>query len=476
MLRSGLFQNLIAIAVFASVFAAAATAQSSGPKDLTEKISESRSFAEIEQNVERIQTGGIRYALLHRKNAGSAVFVRIEFRFGSEGSLMDRDVAADFAGQLLMRSGTKDRAKEHLTKRFSELGADVNISGDVFSCWANIKTPAANLAEVLKIVGEILRRPRYEKIEFDELKRETLKVVGNFKSSPQAIAARELGIYLNSEPVGHPNYSGSIDESLAKIGSAAFEEAIGFHRDFYGASDGFISFVGEFEKTEALKAAEEAFGGFKSPQFFDRVRTKYSKKPGIDKTIDVPADGPAHFVARLNLPVSEDHADYPALFLGTYILGNPGFADSRFSKRASSGRENIKLMSIFYANPLDDFGGFIVFGDFPPEDLEKTEAIFEDELGNFLDHGPNEEEISAAKNHWLITRENLRTDNKRLAGHLNSGLYLKRTLEWDDKLQHKIASLTPSEIKAAIKKHIIPNDIAIIKAGNFSGSGAKVKK
>ena len=54
-----------------------------------------------------------------------------------------------------------------------------------------------------------------------------------------------------------------------------------------------------------------------------------------------------------------------------------------------------------------------------------------------------------------------------LAGLLQRGLYLGRTLEHDAELEKKIAALTTADVKAALKKHFDLKKLVIVQAGDF---------
>ena len=65
-----------------------------------------------------------------------------------------------------------------------------------------------------------------------------------------------------------------------------------------------------------------------------------------------------------------------------------------------------------------------------------------------------------------------RAQDGGLAGTLNNYLFIKRDLTWDDGFEKKVMALTPEQINAAMKKHLNPDKISIMKAGDF----AKIKK
>jgi len=49
---------------------------------------------------------------------------------------------------------------------------------------------------------------------------------------------------------------------------------------------------------------------------------------------------------------------------------------------------------------------------------------------------------------------------------------LGRPFTWDSDLEARIQSLTVEQINAAFRKHIDPNSVSIVKAGDFNTAGA----
>ncbi len=61
-----------------------------------------------------------------------------------------------------------------------------------------------------------------------------------------------------------------------------------------------------------------------------------------------------------------------------------------------------------------------------------------------------------------------RAQDNELAGRLNNYLFIGRTLQWDADLDAKLKALTPEQINAAMRRHIDPSKITIVKAGDFA--------
>jgi zinc protease len=146
----------------------------------------------------------------------------------------------------------------------------------------------------------------------------------------------ELQRHLRPYPKGDVRYVSTIEESIADVKAVTLDDAKKFYTDFYGASNGEFSVVGDFDAPEISKLASELFGSWKSPRPFVRVGDTYRDVSAIDKSLETPDKANAVFVAGINLNVQDTDPDYAALVLGNYMLGG-GFLNSR-SRRACGRR------------------------------------------------------------------------------------------------------------------------------------------
>jgi zinc protease len=220
---------------------------------------------------------------------------------------------------------------------------------------------------------------------------------------------------------------------------------------------------------------QELFGNWKSPQTFARIKSEYRIVTPVNKSFETPDKANAVFAARLNLKVRDDNADYPALVLGNYILGG-GFLNSRLAVRIRQ-KEGLSygVGSRFLASPQDESGSFSANAIYAPENAEKLEAAFKDELAKLVKDGLTPDEIEAAKKGWLQQQQLSRAQDRELSGKINNYLFLNRTIAWDAELESKIQALTAEQINAAMRKYLTPDNITIIKAGDFAKAKEKMK-
>ncbi|MBX2965777.1 MAG: insulinase family protein [Cyclobacteriaceae bacterium] len=432
--------------------------------------------ANIEERTTRTELpGGIKLALLPKKTRGEAVEAVITFRFGNEKALAGKGNAASYAGRLLNK-GTAKRSRQDIKDEFDRLKANVSIGGGAQQAYVSISTTKPNLAEVLKLVAEILKEPAFPADEFEKAKSEDIAGIESQRSEPQSIAFTKIQKHISPYPKSDPRYVEDFDESIAAIKALKLDDVKKFYKEFYGASNTTLSVVGDFDAAEIQSLVSELFGNWKSPSTYTRLPGKRFDVPVINESIETPDKANAMFVAMYTTDMRDDNPDYPALVLGNYMLGG-GFLNSRLATRIRQ-KEGLSygVGSNFSAGSIDPIGTFMAYAIYAPENVEKLEAAFKEEIEKASTEGFTEEEIAAAKSGWLQSRTVSRAQDRSLANTLSNYLFLGRDLTWDENLEKKISELTPEQINSAMKKHLKAESFNIVKAGDFAKAKAKAEE
>lgn len=431
--------------------------------------------ANIEARTKRSAVGGLKIALMPKENRGDAVFLRLNLRMGDQKSLMNRSTAGSFAGQMLTR-GTVKRSRQQIKDELDRLKARGFVGGGATSAGATIETTRQNLPEVLKFITEILREPAFAQSEFDLLKQETLTDLENEKSEPTSVAFRALGQHFNRYPKGDIRYSQTLDEEIAEVKATTLEDVKNFYKDFYGASTGELAIVGDFDEKEISPLIAQLFGNWKSPKAYTRIPSEYFDVAVINKSFETPDKANAFFAARLNIKMRDDNADFAAFTLGNFILGG-GFLNSRLAARIRQ-KEGISygVGSSFGASGLDESGTFFANAIYAPQNVERLETAFKEEIQKVVTEGFTADELEQAKKGWLLNRQRNRGQDNGLANVLANYLFLNRTLVWDDELDKKVQALTLEQVNAAMKKYLTPDKISIFKAGDFANAKKEAPK
>lgn len=421
--------------------------------------------ANIEQRVRRVELGGMKVALLSKRNRGNTVFFRMSLPAGDVQSLSGQDYAGMLTGSMLMR-GTTRFTREQLRDEFTKL----HVNGGVGSMSASFQTTRPNIAAAIRLAAHALREPSFPESEFNQLKNQVITSIEASLSEPSSLASEALGRHFNIYPKGDPRYSATLQEQLEGIREVTLEDVRRFHRTFYGADRALVSIVGDFDEEEVLEALRESLGDWRSGAPWERITREHRDIAPANITIQTPDKENGVLLARLNLDTNQNDPDYPALFLADYMLGGGAAFDSRLFARIRIKEGLSYSVGSQVSGPIfDRAGGWIAQAIAAPQNIARVEAALLEELQKAIDEGFSDEEVAKAKSGWRQSYADQRSQDGALASRLLSHLDSGRTfLTWDQVFEERVMAVTPEQVRAAVRKHIDPAKLTIVKAGDFA--------
>jgi zinc protease len=420
----------------------------------------------IDKRTARGEMGGLKLHFLEKKTRGNQVVATLTLHHGDAQSLKGRQIAASMAGAMLMR-GTAKRTRQQIKDEFDRMKASVMVGGDLDSASARITTTRENLPAVLDLVAEILKEPSFPQNEFEQLKQQQLAGIERMKTEPQMIASTEFRRHRNNYPKEDVRYVPTLEESIERIKAVTLDDVKAFHKDFYGASKGEISIIGDFDKEAAQKQIASLLGGWKSPRPFKEIERKYQPVPAKAEAFETPDKANAFWIAGVAFQMKDNDPDYPALLLGNYIFGGSALGSKLFTRIRNKEGLSYGVGSQMMAPAKDDAAMFAAFAISSPANAPKVEASFKDELKKALTEGFTAEEVEAAKKSWAQQEQVQRAEDANLAAALSALGYLDRTMKWEADMEAKVMALTPAQIKAAMAKHLDPAKFSFFRAGDF---------
>jgi zinc protease len=410
---------------------------------------------------------GFKLAMLPKQTRGQSVNVSFRILFGTEESLMNQAYVGELAADMLMR-GTTKRSRQAIQDELDRLKARASAGGTATQTSGSIQTTRENLPAVLELIGEVLRMPAFDTSEFRQLKEEQIASLESALSEPQALASIAFDRHLDPRPKGHPQYTATLEERIEGMKAVTVEQARDFYQRFYGADRGHMAIVGDFDPAAVEPIVARTFGDWKARMPTQRIANTFRDVPAQRFVIETPDKANAMFLAGMNLQLGDTHPDYPALVLANYMLGG-GFLNSRLAVRIRQ-KDGLSygVGSQFSAHPTDGTGNFVTFAIYAPENRDKLEAAFREEIAKALADGFTADEVAAAKTGYLQSRGVSRAQDGTLASMLSQGLYFDRTLAFDAELERKVGELTQERILEAMRRHIDPKKISVVVAGDFA--------
>jgi zinc protease len=432
----------------------------------SENVDAGEAFDPTPQNIEarvirKTLANGIKLALLPKKTRGATVVAQLALYWGDEKSKMDRGPACGLAGGMLLR-GSQKHTRAELRDAFDRLKAGVSASVE----GAFIDVRRAQLDEALRLAAEVLKEPAFPAAEFEELKRASLTGVEAQRGDPAAIAGERLSRHLNPYPRGHWLYPESVDERLIDLKAAKLDEAKRCYADLVGATGAQFVAVGDFDPDALSKLVEELFGNWQSPSPYARIPVRYFEREPLEQTVATPDKANAVLRAAINLPLRDDNPDFPALILGNYLLGGTSSARLPARVRDKEGL-SYSTYSTLSAGSLDAAGAFGLSSIYAPQNRERVENAIREEMARALNKGFSDAEVDAARKGFLEARRLARSQDRGIAARLATYLFLDRTFAWDVEFEKRIAALTPAQVHDALRRHIDPKKLSVLKAGDF---------
>jgi zinc protease len=199
------------------------------------------------------------------------------------------------------------------------------------------------------------------------------------------------------------------------------------------------------------------------------VPVKHGDVATANLSVATPDKENAIFLARQNLDLRDDDPDYAALYIANYIIGSDSGLDSRLAKRLRQ-KDGLSYGSGsgLSVPSIDRAATWSAYAIAAPQNIAKVEAAFLEEMERVVKDGVTEAELAKAKSGVMQQRLQTRAQDGPLAGGWTFYMHHGRTYAFSKAFEDRMAALTVADVNAALRKHLDPARITIVKAGDFT--------
>jgi zinc protease len=269
-------------------------------------------------------------------------------------------------------------------------------------------------------------------------------------------------------PKGDPRYVATPEEALASLRSLSVADVRKAYADFYGATTGEISVVGDFDETALRAQLDTMFMGWKSKSPFTPLRNVVFDTKAASEDIDTPDKANAILVAVTTFPLSDHDPDYPAMLIANYIMGGSGMTSRLTARIRVKDGLSYAAQSGFNADRRDRSGVFQGVAIYAPQNADKVLRAFFEEIDRARKDGFTAEEVESAKTGLLQNNQLSRAQDAVLAGQLVTNMSLGRSMQYAADLDKQIQAATIAQVNAAFNKYVDPTKIITVRAGDLS--------
>lgn len=385
--------------------------------------------------------------------------VRAQFVFDA-GSARDEAGKGGLAllANHLLDEGTATLDGEAVAQQLEAVGAELSsdVERDMAMMSLRSLSDSRRLGPAVEIMAALVRAPAFPMRAFERERQRLLVALAREEQSPASISMRA---FYHAVYGGHP-YAHSTNGDERSIKALQRADLIAFHRQHYVGNNAILVIVGDLSRAEAEKLAQKLAGelpageratGLDAPKAIRAARV-HKAFPSTQTHILIGMPG-----------MRRGDPDYFALYVGNYILGGGGLV-SRLSNEVREKR-GLAYSAYSYFYPLRVEGPFVLGLQTRNGMAATALGIAHETLRRFVDKGPGEDELVAAKKH-LTGSYPLRLDNSgKIAGYLAMIAFYGLPLDYLDRFNAQIEAVTLEQIRDAFRRRIDPARLVVVTVG-----------
>ncbi|MCD2449631.1 insulinase family protein [Methylicorpusculum oleiharenae] len=383
--------------------------------------------------------------------------IRITFDAGSARDGAQHGLAALTSG--LLDTGAGKWSADELARRFESVGANfgTSVSRDTASLSLRTLTDPPLFDKAVETMKTILIQPVFNQADFEREKNRTLAALKHRESSPAALA----DLTFNKVVYGDHPYAHSSAGEIETVTALTADDLKKFYKQYYVSANALVVIVGDLTKKQAAKTAEDLLADLPAGQKPTDIPEVSLPKHAKLQHIEFPSTQ-THVLSGLPGMHRKDE-DYFALYVGNHILGGGGLV-SRLFEEVREKRGLAYGASSSFA-PMFRKGAFSMGLQTRNDQTQQALDVMTQTLADFIETGPTEAELDAAKKN-LTGGFVMRFDtNSKLAGYAEMIGFYGLPLDYLDTFPEKVLALTVNDIKDAFKRRVNPKLLQTVTVG-----------
>lgn len=385
------------------------------------------------------------------------VDVRVTFDAGSARD-GDQFGLASLTSSLLGASSGDWNADE-VANRFESVGAAFSNGVSEDMAWLSVRTLTDKTLfdKALATFRGVLARPAFNNTDFQREKNLTLAALKHREESPAALAsiAFHKALY-NDHPYAHPE-----EGVVQTVAGFEVDDLKEFYRKFYVAANAVVVIIGDVNRQQAEELAQTLLGDL-----------PVGEKPAEIPPVVMPAHSSSQ---HIDFPSSQTHVlsgmpgtyrkdpDYFPLYVGNHILGGGGLVSKLFDEVRE--KRGLAYSASSQLAPLYRQGPFTMGLQTRNDQTAKAVDVMNATLRDFIDKGPSETELTAAKQN-ITGGFAMRIDtNSKLTDYVTMIAYYQQPLDYLDEFQRKVEAVTADQIKDAFQRRLRPELLQTVTVG-----------
>lgn len=388
--------------------------------------------------------------------------VRVDFFAGSRADPKGKEGLASATSDMIGR-GAEGLSENEIADGFADTGAQFSSSAGSDSAGVQLRTLTSEpeFSKAIALMKTVLQKPVFDG---NILAREMARSVAGLKEAltkPDTLADRAFATAL------YPSHPYGMHTTEASLNAITLADVQQFYNTRYLGNKAVVSIVGNITRAHAEKLANELTAGLPKGEIEGNPLggTGFQELQAAMKGQTIQIDHPAaQSHVLMGLPaMRRGAADYFDLLVANHVLGGGGFV-SRLMNEIREKR-GLAYSTYSYFMPAGDAGPFQAGVQTKKESTGEAVRIMRNTILEFIEKGPTQAELIAAKQN-LIGGFPLRIDsNGKLLGNISMMGLHDLPLDYLDTWTDEIEKVTVQSAREAFARHVNPEKLVTVVVG-----------
>lgn len=375
------------------------------------------------------------------------------------GSSYDQAVKTGVAGMAhaLLDQGAEGWNEDDISRGMADIGAQLGGSFDQDRASVTLRTLSVERDQALQIMAQVLQHPVFPESVLSREKMRLLSALKEAETKPEAIASKAFQKAVFGD---HP-YALPVPGDISGVEQITAADLKEFYRTHYNAKRAVVAIMGDVTRAQAEAIARQLTAQLPAGTGAAQLSMVEMQIPQSEQRIFHPASQSHILIGTPGM--SRSDPDYFPLYVGNYILGGGGFV----SRLMNEVREKRGLAySVYsYFMPMKQPGAFQIGLQTKKEQADGALALVRKTVADFVEHGPTEKELLAAKQN-IIGGFPLRIDsNRKILDYLSIIGFYELPLTYLDDFSSRVEKVTVAQVRSAYARHIHPEKMATVIVG-----------
>lgn len=387
--------------------------------------------------------------------------ISIRISFTQAGAAYDPQAKSGLANMVssLLDEGAGDLSGNDYNAALEGIATSISFNVDQDNFYIQMTTLKSHLEEAMQLLQLAITKPSFQSDAIERIRKQLQIAITRKKESPTAVAAQALNqLIYGSHPYARP-----LEGTLDSIANISRNDLANFAAQQFAQSNLKISVVGDVDAKDIKLLLD------KLANTLPKTQAKQAALPEATFMVKhltiqhIPMAIPQSIVLFAMPGPLRSAKDFYPTYVMNYVLGDGGF-ESRLMKdiRVNKGLAYTVDTSL----DTDAKSGLIIgYAATRNERVDDTVESLKDDITIMHENGVTEQELKDAQNYLIRSFPLKMTKNRNLAMFLDSMQRDKLGIDFLQKRNSIVSSVTQISANQAAAKWLDPNKLAIVIVG-----------